>query len=210
MSYDIVNPGKYLHVIEDNHIQMSPAVLAVLNEFIRDRQSKLDRPFKLLEFGSGASTSYWSKEYPEIELYSIEGDKDWYEQVKRWAKPKIYEFHEATNYYTSDPKFNKDYVLSIKKFGPFDLIINDGAMREIVGEFILDHFTDFVSEGGMYLRHDYEMAITGNWVGFNQTGEVEPLNYEKFVANHPEYSLITINGNGKWGYKAELGGIWRR
>jgi len=207
---DILDSSKFQKKIEDGFMEMSPLALSVLDDFIKDRQSKLDRPFKLLEFGSGRSTVYWCEKYPEIEVYSVEGDKDWFEKVKTWVNPKIYEFHEATNYYTSDTKFNIDYVISILKYGPFDLILNDGAMREVVGNFILENADDFITDGGMYLRHDYEKAIIGDWVGFNQFGNKEPLDYEGFVSRNPKYSLITINGNGKWGYKCEMGGIYKR
>lgn len=210
MSWDVTDQQRYLYSIEGNHVQMSPVALSVLNEFIRDRQKKINRPFKLLEFGSGASTSYWSVKYPEIEIYSVEGDREWFELVKTWATPRIYEYHEATNYYTTDPKFNNDYVISIMKYGPFDLILNDGAMREVVGNYILSNHENFLYPGGMYLRHDYEKAIVGDWLGFDQFGNKPPLDYGRFVSDNPQYSLITVSGNGRWGYLAELGGVWKR
>lgn len=217
MTWDVTNQERYLYSIDGHHIQMSPVALSVLNEFIEDRLAKLKRPFKLLEFGSGASTPYFMERYPSIEIYSVEGDSNWYPQVKDWisrikkeGQVVVHEYQEATNYYTSVPDFNINYASCMEKFGPFDLIINDGAMREIVGDYILANDKQFIAGSGMYLRHDYQKALVGDWVGFNKEGRVIPLDYEGFVATHPEYSLITVNGNGVWGYKAEMGGVWRR
>jgi len=208
MSIDIKLQSEFTFQVDNNFVQMSPLALNVLDEFIRERQRNLDRPFKYLEFGSGASTVYFVRNYPEIEVYSIEGEKEWYENVKTWCKPKVYEYHEATRFYTSKKDCNMDYITCMKKYGPFDLILNDGAQREMVADYILANPEKFISNGGMYLRHDYEKLIMGDWIGFHLPDLKETT--EGFVVKHPEYTVMTINGNGKWGYKCELGGVWRR
>jgi predicted O-methyltransferase YrrM len=205
---DIVNQAKFIYNKDGGFIQMSPLALSLLDEFIRDRQTHLDRPFRLLEYGSGVSTAYFVSKYPEIEVYSVEGDKEWFKNVKTWVTPKKYKYHQATSFYTTKPDCNIDYITCMEEFGPFDLILNDGAQREMVADYIFANPEKFIAQGGMYLRHDYEMMVLGNWVGYHlpdmaQTGE-------EFVSNHPDYSMVTINGNGKWGYICELGGVWNR
>ncbi|MCK9370344.1 hypothetical protein M0R04_10590 [Candidatus Dojkabacteria bacterium] len=208
MSIDIVKQDEFTYDIDGNFIQMSPIALSLIDEFIRERQSQLRRPFKYLEFGSGASTSYFSNKYPEIEIYSVEGDEDWFKMVNKWVKPEAYMYQKATNYYTSDPTCNMDYITCMEDFGPFDLILNDGAQREMVADYIFDNDEKFIAKGGIYLRHDYEKYLKGEWVGFHLPNIVQTA--EQFAVRFPEYSVITINGNGKWGYKCELGGVWRR
>jgi hypothetical protein len=208
MSIDIKLQSEFTFDIDNNFVQISPLALVLLDEFIRERQRELDRPFKYLEFGSGASTVYFTDRYPEIQVYSVEGEERWYKQVKTWCTPRVYEYHEATSFYTSVDHCNMDYITCMEKYGPFDLILNDGAQREMVADYIFANPEKFISNGGMYLRHDYEKMVIGEWVGFHLPHMSQTA--EEFVTENPEYSMITINGNGKWGYKCELGGIWRR
>lgn len=207
MKIDLVQQG-FEHKVGDEFLQMSQLSLALINEFIIDRQSWIKRPFKLLEYGSGASTDYFVKKYPEVKVYSVEGDKEWFEKVKGWCKPERYEYHKASPNYTTDPSCNKDYITCMEEYGPFDLILNDGAQREMVADYIFANHEKYIADGGMYLRHDYEMNILGNWNGLHLPGEKQTP--EEFVVKHPEYSVVTFNGSGRWGYVCELGGVWKR
>lgn len=211
---DIVHREDFMYSIEGHDIQMSQLALSLIDLFIQERKDELNRPFRYLEFGSGASTAYFATKYPDIEIFSVEGDKEWYEKVKTWVKPKVYEYHEATNYYTTKNDCNMNYINCMEKYGPFDLILNDGAQREMVADYIFANHEKYIADKGIYLRHDYEKYLIGDWVGYHLPKifdtEFKPYTAESFALEHPEYSSITINGNGRWGWRAELGGVWKR
>ena len=208
LNINLTNVEEFQCIRGENSVQISPLALGIIDTWIKDIKEKLDRPFKYLEFGSGLSTVYFSEKYPEMEIYSVEGVSDWHEKVGGMVTPKKYEFHEATNYYTTDPSCNMEYITCMEEDGPFDLILNDGAQREMVADYIFSKPEKFIAKGGLYLRHDYEMLSIKTWIGHHlpEIGQTT----EEFAAKNDNYTLVTINGNGKWGYKCELGGVWHR
>ena len=204
-------------------LRISALALNCLDRFLQELQEATGKEkLRLLEFGSGVSTVWWAETFPDMEIYSVEGNKEWYERVKGWLKERNIKnvtlvFQEQTNFYTTENVNNMNYIYQTKAFNPpFDLIINDGGMREIVGDFILENADEYIAEGGLYLRHDYEMAVLGNWRGFH----LEPLKpwlkdeksigYDQFCATHSQYELMTLFGNGLPCFVLELGGIWRK
>jgi hypothetical protein len=217
MTLDVANPDRYRLKLMGNEkefdSQLSPLAVNFIENFILDIQEKAKRPAKILEFGSGVSTILFSKLFPLSEIYSVEGDVNWFEMVTKWIDQENCKnitriFEPQTNFYISDNTNNLDYFEKTREFDlPFDLIINDGGMREIVGDFILKNANEYLSIGGLYLRHDYEKYLSGEWRGFHIDKEIR---YEQFVLDNPTYSLITVNGNGRWGYHCEFGGVWRR
>ncbi len=189
------------------------------------------RKIKILEYGSGESTICLATMFPEAAIYSVEGEQKWYDWVNKTMKEKnllnIQQFFveqdsnyrpgstEGTNSWGN--KYNLEYATIIDRMAPpFDLIINDGGIREIVGDTILNKADQYIAYDGMYLRHDYDMAIQRSWLGSHLNPLPDWVNdkerpcYDNFCATHPKYEMITVSGNGKWGWRCELGGVWRR
>jgi len=96
---------------------------------------------------------------------------------------------------------------------PYDLILNDGCLREMVGDTIMANADRYIAPGGYYFRHDYEKLLNGSWQGWHLDPSLDVSvghMYDKFTSEHPNYELLTINGDGKWGFKCEYGGLWRK
>lgn len=182
------------------------------------------KQIKILEFGGGCSTIFFAKAFPYAQICTVEGEEDWYNKETSWAnEDKLFNVRVIKELQPSDYGFdspredNMNYALRAKEFGfPFDLILNDGAMREKVADVILSDPDRWLSVGGVYLRHDYEKALDERWIGPHTNprplfvlGEVGTY-YESFCATHPNYSMLTVPGNGIWGFYCEYGGIWRR
>ena len=190
--------------------------------FIENFEDTFERKARILEYGSGCTTAWWAINFPDNEIISVEGNLEWYEVMKKelekiGAKNVKLIYHPASNLYTTERDEDLSYSRSIEEVGgQFDLIINDGAQREMIGDFILQNADKFISPGGLYLRHDYEMAILGNWVGLREEPLPEwcrdktDLGYEGFCSTHPDYSLVTVTGNHIASMVVELGGIWRK
>lgn len=194
--------------------------------FIENWEDTFKRKAKILEFGSGCTTIWWAKNFPDNEIITVESGEWWREVVqnelnKIGAKNVRMIYHPADEgHYTSVLDEDLSYSKSIDETeGDFTLIINDGAQREMVGDHILrgiDQGKKYLSEGGLYLRHDYEMAVLGNWVGLRDgtppvwCRDKMDLGYEMFCATHPEYVCTTVTGNHIASMVIELGGIWRK
>lgn len=223
---DLYRPDDYQIILADKNgdkyfIRISCLGINYLAHFVEDFEDTYKRKARILEFGDGISTIWWAKTFPENEVFSVGGDITWYnwmeEELSKLPPHKVkHVYHEQTNFYTTENINNMDYVKCLEDFNPpFDIIINDGGMREIVGDYVLSNADRLISPGGVYLRHDYEMAILGNWVGFRDKlpewcRDDKDLGYEGFAHSHPEYSTITTTGNGLAGYVVEFGGVWRR
>jgi hypothetical protein len=222
MDFNIVGYEKYLLGADKEWCQMSPLALKWIEIFLTDLTERTKRKIKILEFGAGVSTLWFGSNFPEADVVSIEGDADWNAKISGWLNERkisnvrlIYQKQHSN--YRLDDGMNEDYFkvcYSLKP--PFDLIINDGAIREFIGDEVLDNADELISNGGLYLRHDYEKALNGDWIGFHSkplkpwVNNENRLCYDGFTVSHPEYDLLTVSGNGKWGYKSELGGVWRR
>lgn len=214
--------NKYTFRIGKETCQMSPVAFQWIGNFLGELKDKKEAGLKIIEFGSGVSTIALAELRPDDQIVSIEENKGWYGKVRGWLEERgiknvelLFEEVEVRNYYRFDETTNPNYFHVCEKYKPFDLIINDGNMREYIGDSILEEADDFLTEGGLYLRHDYEKSWDGVWVGPHLVvpewvGEGGGLYYDSFCATHPGYELITVNGNGRWGYKAEFGGAWRK
>lgn len=222
---DLLDPDKFQIILgeEPNRYFIRTSVLGVnyVADFIDKFEGTYTRKARILEYGDGVSTLWYAKNFPDNEFYSIGGDEYWFnwmeDELKKLPSHKVtHIFHKATNYYTTelDPDF--DYAHCIDDLNPpFDVIMNDGAQREIIGDYILSNPDKYISVGGIYLRHDYEMAILGNWVGLRDKvpewcRDKMDLGYEGFIHTHPEYAVVTTTGNGLAGYQMEYGGVWRK
>jgi len=214
---------KYTTRIDKEFCQISPVAMEWIEMFVKELKHRRKRKkAKILEFGAGVSTITLAEMFPNDEIVSIEEKEKWYEMVKGWLKEKklknvnlIFEKVKIRNFYVFDEMTNTNYFHIAEQYRPFDLIINDGNMREYIGVNILEDIDNWLTEGGLYLRHDYEKAMMNTWIGpFPKAPEWISsgggLYYDGFCAAHPGYELLTIGGNGIWGYKAEFGGVWRK
>jgi len=213
----------YTNRIDLDIMQVSPVAIEWIDHFLTEMKELIGREkLKIIEFGSGVSTVALAQLRPDDEIISIEENKEWYDKVNKWLKEKklknvnlIFEEVEERNYYKFDETTNINYFHVCEQFKPFDLIINDGNMREYIGDNILEKADEFLKEGGLYLRHDYERSWNGMWVAPRiivpeWIGKGGGLYYDAFCATHSGYELITVGGNGTWGFKGEFGGVWRR
>lgn len=192
--------------------------------FIENFEDTYLRKARILEYGAGCTSIWWGMNFPDNEIISVEGNPWWMESIqKELDKNNIKNvkliYYPADENYTTvlDPDLAYSRVID-EVGGSFDLIINDGAQREIIGDHILkgiDQGKEYLSVGGLYLRHDYEMAVLGNWVGLREEPlpawcrDKMDLGYNGFAATHPEYEHVTVCGNHIASMVIEMGGIWR-
>ena len=169
---------EYTFRIDKECCQVSPTAMKWIGKFVKELKHRRKRKkAKILEFGSGVSTVTLAEMFPDDEIVSIEEKEKWYKLVKGWLKEKklknvnlIYEKVDVRNFYVLSEETNLNYFHIAEKYRPFDLIINDGNMREYVGDNILEDIDNWLTEGGLYLRHDYEKSFTNVWVGHRTPG----------------------------------------
>lgn len=223
---NVQDPGRWQYTIGEvpnrYDLRQSNFALNYQAYFIENFEETFERKARIMEYGSGCTTLWWATNFPENEFVSVEGNKQWYDIVsaelkKVGAKNVKLIFHPASNLYTTELDRDLSYSRTIEEVGgAFDLIINDGAQREIIGDFILRNADRFISPGGLYLRHDYEMAILENWVGLREKPlpkwcvDEKDLGYDGFCHTHPDYEMITLGGNHIASMVAEMGGVWRK
>lgn len=223
---NVEDPERWQYVIGEEpkryYLRQSNFTLNYLAYFIENFEETYRRKARIIEYGAGCTSVWWAKNFPDNEYIGVEGDKWWLETVNKelekvGAKNARLIYHEASENYTTVMDESLDYSRTIEEAGgQFDLIINDGAQREIVGDFILRGADKFISPGGLYLRHDYEMAILGNWVGLRENPlpswckNKMDLGYEGFAHDNPKYACVTVCGNHIASMVVEMGGIWRK
>lgn len=91
---------------------------------------------KILEFGGGQSTVWWSKRAEEV--VTFEGDRDWLRRIEKDSRSNV-RLH-LVNY--EDPRScleEVQHVLKENYFEKFDLIIIDGLYRTELIEVALAH-----------------------------------------------------------------------
>jgi len=90
---------------------------------IRFLQMNLTKQSRVLEFGSGMSTIWYSKFAGKV--YSVDDYKPWYDKVAELLKK-----HQASNvqyFFAPDAKAYSEYMMGDEK--GFDLIMVDGSVR---------------------------------------------------------------------------------
>jgi hypothetical protein len=221
---NIQNNDNYHLILGENPDQYttrtSPLGINYVADFIERFEETFKRKARIIEYGDGLSTLWFAKNFPDNEIVSVGSDKEWFdwmeEELKKIPNHNIkHVYHKASNLYTTERDEDREYTHTIDSFGQFDVIINDGAQREMIGDYILSNADKFISLGGIFIRHDYEMAILGNWVGLRDEipewcRDNMDLGYDGFTHTHPEYALVTTTGNGLAGNVMEYGGVWRK
>lgn len=89
--------------------------------FISFMDTRLDKGMAIFEYGSGASTMWYSKKVGAV--YSVEHDKQWYEDVKVVIPSNSYLYYEQLE----DNGSYANFPVSLKI--EFDVIIVDGRDR---------------------------------------------------------------------------------
>lgn len=222
---NVEDPSRWQYTIgEEPHryyLRQSNFSLNYLAYFIENFEETYNRKARIIEYGAGCTTVWWAINFPDNELVAVEGSKWWYDTIteelkKVGAKNVNLQFRYANENYTTVYDPDNRYSRVIDDFGQFDLIINDGAQREIIGDHILRNADRFISPGGLYLRHDADMAILGNWVGLREEPLPEwcrdkmDLGYDGFAHTHSEYEHVTVTGNHIASMVTEFTGIWRK
>jgi hypothetical protein len=222
---DLLDPDRFQIILGDepNRFFIRTSALGVnyIADFIERFEETYRRKARILEYGDGLSTLWYAKNFPDNEVVSVGGDEWWFnwieEELGKIGNKNIHHiYRKASNFYTTERDPDTGYTHVIDDWvAPFDIIINDGAQREMVGDYILSNADNFISVGGIYIRHDYEMAILGNWVGLRNKlpewcRDEKDLGYEGFCHTHPEYSVLVTTGNGLAGECLEFGGVWRK
>lgn len=100
---------------------------------IRFLETRIDKNFKVFEFGSGLSTLWWAKKVAEI--VSVEHDRRWHERVSKMAPLNV-----SLLFAEGD-----EYVQSAK--GSYDIIVIDGIRRAECAEASIAS----LSSGGVFL-----------------------------------------------------------
>lgn len=112
----------------------------------------------MLEWGSGGSTPYFSKQVKEY--HSIEHDAQWAEVVKKKVGDKVDYHHVAPNVvpWSKPSKYEefRDYVEYVDKLGVprFDAVLIDGRARDHCAKKILD----YVDDKSIVFIHDFYLA----------------------------------------------------
>ena len=120
----------------------------------------------MLEWGCGGSTILFSQEVKEY--YSIEHNKEWYEQVTKKVKDK--NFKNVHTYFVPSevenpivPSKKEDYKTYIeypKVIGKkYDRILIDGRARQFCSEFCIP----YLNKGGLVFFHDFWMNERGRY-----------------------------------------------
>ena len=98
-------------------------------------ESYLEPNFIMLEFGSGGSTSHFSKYVKEY--YSIEHNSEWCEKVGRSdLPPNVFRFLIHVDFLSADPYW--DYINLIPQ-KIFDAVLIDGRERVRCGKKVLEN-----------------------------------------------------------------------
>ena len=164
---------------------------------------------QVFEFGSGNSSTFWSKKSKKV--VSIEHDKDWYEKVNANLN------NNQTLLYKED---NNEYENSLLIQGEkFDVIIIDGIRRtecsKVVGDFlnkessdgymvILDN-ADWYKETSKYLREELNL-IEVDFHGFGPINSYtwttsiflsRNFNFKPINNSQPNFSISAIRQSGE-------------
>lgn len=133
---------------------MSDAEIAIMSQLLQDR-----RPRRCLEWGSGASTTYWSRLPPIRQWLSLEHDYSWYLKV---CEDKINRdgFGHVDVVYIPDLD-----VYSQWPQGQFDFILVDGRNRVKC----MEHASSILSPDGVCVLHDSARArYKAGWNAFDK------------------------------------------
>ncbi|MAJ97876.1 MAG: hypothetical protein CMD07_01180 [Flavobacteriales bacterium] len=156
LGYNMVNDEKgylnetgYLKSKIQNTLLVNEEYVPWLNFSLIDiLKEKLNQNLDIFEYGSGASTLFFSKRVRSVT--SIEHDKDWFKKINKVISDK-----SNINLYYID--LDKNYPNSIKKIDPYkkyDIIFIDGRMRK---ECCIS-ITENLKEGSVIILDDSDRA----------------------------------------------------
>lgn len=125
----------------------------------------LDKNSVMLEYGSGGSTSYFSKFVKEY--YSIEHNQDWYKKIQSSIPENVRSYYVKQSKTASNKIVAKnweglsgssrfqefyEYIQYPKELNTkFDCVLIDGRARPECAKFIID----FLHDDGYVFIHDY-------------------------------------------------------
>lgn len=147
-----------MSILPDGPIMDAPEIAAI-HAMLDARQ-----PARVLEWGAGASTLYWSQHYPDIEWVTLEHDAAWFAAVKERQPANVTLLHlPYPDYYSIEPQ----------AIGRFSFIIVDGRERVRC----LDAARHLLLPEGVALLHDSSRARYDEAVKYyNATRDLCPPN----------------------------------
>lgn len=101
------------------------------------------KPRRFLEWGSGVSTIYYPREFPDIMWTALESDEAWFNEVRKRVMPQV------TVIWLKPPEY---YDLARHHLGKFDLILVDGAPK--TRPQCLSKARSMLNPGGSVILHD--------------------------------------------------------
>jgi len=191
-------------VLDNADINIKPYMRPLEAEIIASIIQNL-KPMKVLEWGSGYSTLYFSKLIPEDAIWiSIEHNVDWANKVESFinnqqvklicVKPNKIPWGGPGRDGTYQDF--KDYIDAGRKFAPYDFILVDGRARADCLTFAYD----ILNEKGVIVLHDAQRDYYHNslkkyekqmfflkkknmcklWIGSKSANFVELFDTEKY------------------------------
>lgn len=138
---------------------MEPCEVAALRELLTTRQ-----PRRVLEWGSGGSTLTWPVEFPEIEWWTLEHNRQYYDTLRERVPGNVHFLHLC---------FPEYHDIGPDEFGLFDLIIVDGRQRVKC----LSAARDLLTSGGVVVLHDSSRErYRPAWSYYRTARELAPPN----------------------------------
>jgi hypothetical protein len=93
---------------------------------------------RVLEFGAGQSTIWWSKRAKSI--LSIEGDKEWFDYLKNNMSKNVSIYHVDVERNIFIKKITE--IINSDKINKYDVIVIDGLYREELIDWAQNYLTD--------------------------------------------------------------------
>ena len=140
---------------------MDDREIEVLHDLIASR-----KPRRVLEWGAGSSTIYWTNMFPDIQWVSIEHNAGWFKAVRLAAPPHVILIRlDGPEYFEF-----KDHHL-----GKFDMIIVDGRTTARVRCLKRSH--TMLTEHGFAILHDshHQPYLVDN-INWDRVTEISPPN----------------------------------
>ena len=93
---------------------------------------------RVLEFGAGQSTIWWSKRAKSV--LSIEGDKEWFDYLKNNMSKNVSIYHVDVKRNIFIKKITE--IINSEEFNKYDVIVIDGLYREELVDWAQNYLTN--------------------------------------------------------------------
>lgn len=147
--------------------------------FMRFMEERLDKSFRLFEFGSGNSTLWFSKRLEQVT--SVEHNEAWYREIKHSIPENVRLAYE--------PLENGKYSLAAKNSGEqFDIIIVDGRDRVNC----IKNSWDMLSPSGILILDNSEVPDYAEGIAFLKGKNFKVLDFEGMTPGIPTVTQTSV------------------